>query len=360
MTLPSNSTYDEATVLNPSSAVTDFVLFIDLSRMSAAWWAAAENTNKRRGRAAKGDGTELACDWLLYDHSGQTGFLRVLWSGSLAASGTQTLRIYPPQARNSIYLDTDTYGPDNAYSSDCVAYWTLYDNDIVDRTGNGWDLTADVALTLGGVTGKIGPATDLNDLGAMYSPSAALNYSTGQFTTMAWAESEIGETSSPWRGILSRNHGNGDIFLGERGISDDITARGLAGSTEHRATSSTITPGTPKHFAGGNDGSNLFVYENGVSQGSTAAIPTAGSSTAAFEIGDSEVVPGNYWEGTIEQVWHYGVGLSGAFIEHEYDQTNDQAAFWGTWTNVAAPSSGPVDDNYSDCLKRLVFMTKRN
>lgn len=117
MALPA-TTYDTATLVNPSSSLTDFALVVDLSRMSAAWWAAVDTTDGTKGRAAKDSGpTELACDWLDFDSVNETGWLRVKWSGTLASSGTQTLRVYPPQAANASVSASDTYGSNNAYNA---------------------------------------------------------------------------------------------------------------------------------------------------------------------------------------------------------------------------------------------------
>jgi hypothetical protein len=109
--------YAEATVTNPSSALTDFVLAVKLSRMPASWWSAVSTSDGTKGRASKGDGsTELACDWVDFDDTAETGYLFVKWSGTLASSGTQKLRIYPPKSGNSSYSASDTYGKNNVWS----------------------------------------------------------------------------------------------------------------------------------------------------------------------------------------------------------------------------------------------------
>ena len=70
MAIPSSG-YGIATISNPDSALTDFTLMIDLSRMSASWWADAEDTDATRGRASKNDGTtELATDWIVLKPDG--------------------------------------------------------------------------------------------------------------------------------------------------------------------------------------------------------------------------------------------------------------------------------------------------
>jgi len=200
MALPS-TTYDTATLVNPTSSLTDFTLIVDLSRMSAAWWAAVDTSDGTKGRAAKDLGpTELACDWIDFDDSAETGLLRVKWSGTLSDTGTQTLRIYPPVAANASVAASDTYGSDNAYDSDWAAYWPLHDE--VDRTANGYDLTAQGGVTVGGATGKLGAATDFDGSDDnLKNTTAAPVPMDSACTIMAWVEPDA---NSPVKTIMQQ------------------------------------------------------------------------------------------------------------------------------------------------------------
>jgi hypothetical protein len=111
-----------ATISNPASAQTDFSLLVDLSTMPAEWWASVDTADGTKGRAAKDDGaTELATDWIDFDSGAETGLVRVKWTGTLASSGVQKVRIYSPRASRSSYGATDTYGSDNAYDASLLA-----------------------------------------------------------------------------------------------------------------------------------------------------------------------------------------------------------------------------------------------
>lgn len=337
MALPT-TTYDTATVPNPSSALTDFTLMVDLSRMSAAWWAAVNTTQGRRGRAAKDDGTELACDWIDFDSVGETGWLRVKWSGTLATSGTQTIRVYPPNTANSPQLSNADFGRYNAYDADWITYWTLLGSDLTDRTANGFDLTADVALTIGGATGKFGAATDFAGAGRMVTASPTNFDHSDEFTIMCWAEGELGDGLSAWRGLYRRNMTAGDIGFEQRGGSDDLKIIGL-GSPELRAGE--FGPGTIRHHVGVIQASGNLRYDNNTLVGTGTATTTSATTgeTAEMVVGDGLTVTGRYWDGTIEQMSTHDVARSAAWIAHEYDQTNSQAAFFGTWANTpVAPS----------------------
>ena len=151
MALPETG-YDLATITNPSGALTDFVLLVDLSRMSATFKAAWNTSANGYGRAAKADGTELACDWINLNHTAKTGLLRVKWTGTLASSGTQQIRIYPPSTDNAQYAHDDTYGSDNAYTN-TICYYPL-DGDATERSGNGHEMTISGAVNVPALVGS--------------------------------------------------------------------------------------------------------------------------------------------------------------------------------------------------------------
>src|SRR6056297_3267170 len=150
-----------ATVTNPGSAQTDFTLIVDLADMPANWWSAVTSSDGTRGRVYKGDGsTRLAADWIDFDDTAETGLLRVLWSGTLASTGTQQLWIEPPVSGNDAVAADNTYGSDNAYDDDWEGYYPFFD--LNDRTSNGRDLTAhdDAAVETG--SGPYGGQLDVD------------------------------------------------------------------------------------------------------------------------------------------------------------------------------------------------------
>ena len=183
MALPLSG-YAVATATNPPSSLTDFSLLVDLSKMPTEWWAAAEDTTGNRGRAAKATGEELPSDWIDYNHGAQTGFVRVLWSGELSDSGSQAVRIYPPQAANSAYAANATYGQYNAYDSFTEAYWPLSDDGTwADRTGNH-----------SGVSEEGTPGTDTGKVGDGMSCNGAEGVNTGN----GWLGGETAITITCW------------------------------------------------------------------------------------------------------------------------------------------------------------------
>jgi hypothetical protein len=336
MALPS-STYDTATLVNPGSSLTDFTLIVDLSRMSAAWWAAVDTSDGTKGRAAKDSGpTELACDWIDFDNVAETGLLRVKWSGTLSSSGTQTLRIYPPQSGNASVAANATYGSDNAYDSDWAAYWPLHDAN--DRTANGYDLTAQGGVTLGGATGKLGAATDFDGTddrldytsGAITAPGTAI-------TWMAWIEPDANNST---RSIIYQRDLSGNHYERLAVLITYFRSNEYDGSTAVSAInlSSTVTLDTWQFVALERASSTDRRVWRNANRGNSATTDVTATGVDSTYVGGASY-GGEYIDGALNHVQMHSTNRDPDWIEYEYDQTNDQATFWGTWTNVPVAST---------------------
>ena len=332
MALPT-TTYDTSTMANPVSALTDFTLMIDLSRMSAAWWTAnGTEADGTKGRAAKDDGTELATDWIDFNHAAETGWVRVKWSGTLATSGTQTIRVYPPVAGNSANAVSATYGSDNAYDANWEGYWP--NGGGADRTSSDNDGTANGGVAVGGVAGQAGKATDfdgVNDYITLADPSLTAN-----LTVMAWITA--GASSTVAEHAVSFNPG---FTLGLQGSSQDMRFEvGATGFSE--AVHPTNPDGTFRHYCGTYDSSDTIAYYN--STAGTAVTDASGNIdvTGDLAIGSFAGNPVSEtfaWDGIIQEVQIHSAARHADWIKYEYDQTNDNATFLGTWEVVAAASS---------------------
>jgi hypothetical protein len=326
MALPSTG-YDTATVTNPGSALTDFTLMVDLSKASASWWAVVDTADGTKGRAAKSDGTELATDWITFDNGAKTGWLRVKWTGTLAASGSQVLRIYPPNTANSSNAANATYGSDNAYDASWEGYWP--DAGTNDRTSNGNDGSGVGGISVGGAAGKVGPGTsyDGSDDSITLVDIAFSNYSM-----FSWVKSADG---SPYREPIlcqptdSRNW----LYLGT-GSSNQIFVGHRNASTQTTADNPSALADTNWHHVGGTwDGTTVRGYQDN-SQFDTDTTGAPPNLSVAFRIGydDAKIWAGKNWYGVLNEVQFHSAARSAAWIAEEYAQTNANATFWGTWT----------------------------
>lgn len=331
MALPA-STYDTATLTNPSSSLTDFTLIIDLSRMSAAWWSAVDTTDGTKGRAAKDSGpTELACDWIDFDSVNETGLLRVKWSGTLANTGTQVIRVYPPQSGNASVAASDTYGSDNAYDSNWAAYWPLHDAN--DRTSNGYNLTAQGSVTLGGVTGKLGAATDFDGTNDRLDYTSGAITSAGSAATwMAWIEPDANDST---RSIIYQRDSSGSPYERLTILATYFRSNEYDGSSSVGAInlSSTVDVNSWQFVAFERASStDRRVWKND-NRGNSKTTDITATGIDSTYIGGASY-GGEYIDGALNHVQMHSTNRPVDWIEYEYDQVNDQASFLGTWTNV--------------------------
>lgn len=367
MALPT-TTYDTATILNPAAALTNFSLMVDLSRMSAAWWAAAENTNARRGRAAKDDGTELPCDWVAYDHASQTGWLRVNWSGTLAGSGTQVLRVYPPVAANSDYTNGSTYGKNNAYDTDWIWYGPG------GSLANQLDATQEMVRITGwpGALSSVGVTTgsiyydgvgSRGDLQASYQHPSDL-ISDYPVTIMSWSNCPnwdergtqmsllVGASDNP--GVYPRlQHGS---FGGVGGALRSEYNDTLANQARVNTSSGYLVNDQWHHFATRMTASAIENYIDADSAGGGSD-----SHSILFEAGCDSVTINPQYVGQLGYTCEHQVHTADrslAWIQQEKDQVNDQAAFWGTWTNVPA-ATGDTPPARIPTKKKLLLLLNR-
>lgn len=337
MSLPGGNDYDLATVSNPSSALTDFTLMIDLSRMSSDFKSNWNTSANGYGRAAIHSGpTELACDWINLDHTAKTGWVRIKWSGTLASSGTQQLRIYPPNTSNSQYSSSDTYGSDNAYDSDWAGYWP--DGATTDRTANGNDGTTYGSVSE--VSGQIDTAHDYGGSSSDYTRIAdddALDL-YDEFTIMFWANPD----DKAQRGSFVHKY---DSAGDQRSYFCEINTTSALGmfmsdngvDYVYDYFTNNLSNGTYRHLAftwtGGNESQ---LSENGGSKSNPAAssgtVSTLYVGTAPLDFGRSTYSTSRAYDGKLDDVQIHSASRSEAWIAEEYSQTNDQASFWGTWS----------------------------
>jgi len=313
-----------ATVTNPSAALTDFTLLVDLSDMPANWWSAVDTSDGTRGRVYKGDGsTRLACDWIDFDDTAETGLLRVKWTGTLATSGTQQLWIEPPVTTNATVAADDTYGSDNAYDDVIEAYWPLT-SDANDRTVNGHDGTGETGITYGADTGLCGPATD-------FEGSYAINIGKPLGDVDFSLTVVFGSGSNTYRRILMAGNRH-RTELCKWATSTELRLK-PATTDECHTTIANNTAYFAQATIDINTGYSLRL------NGGTAVTDTIEDEFDAdidWYIGRRSYSSEQYWDDWMQHAMLYNVLVSDDWADHEYAQIDDNATFWGSWSWVAA------------------------
>jgi len=348
MALPA-TTYDTAIATNPTSALTDFSLLIDLSRMTTAWWAVVDTSDGTKGRAAKdSDETEFATDWIDFDDIGETGWLRVKWSGTLASSGTQTIRIYPPLAANSSNVASATYGSDNAYSSDFIIHYP--DAGGTDRTSNANDAVLfNGGIVAGAAIGKTGAGTDFDGSNDWINIPKVFSGLTAA-TLMVWINVDTaGDSGILWIGTHAANQPWG-MWRDENGSSDRLAllitdTGGQYSGVKYGTNGSLTNTGTWYHVccrfdAGAGSGPEMNLYVDGSLETSVnvAGLTEIAVTSTIHSLGGG-VTASKLFDGKMCEFFIADAVVATDAINLEYQQGNSQSTFWGAWANTSPPSA---------------------
>lgn len=319
------------------ASLIDFTVIVDLSNMPASWWAEVDTSDGTKGRAAKEDLTELATDWINFDDTGETGILRIIWSGTLSGSIENTVRIYPPVLANSSNAASATYGSNNAYNSGWAGYWPMNDasGDITDRTSNGLNLQATGTPTYD-VPGQIGNGIDL-DTGDYFSTATAA-VTDNPATIMGWFNSDISFFQNIV-GVADASTANNymNLFTREEVGDDPVQVIQFGPSTTNSAITSTTAAFNAWHHAAGRfiTDTSVFALLNG--GGQIQGTADSGSLTGVDSTGigrTTDSTPTGDFDGTLNEIQIHSVDRGTDWITEEFDQTNDNATYWGTWSFV--------------------------
>ena len=301
------------------STQTNFPAYVDLSRLGITTLAEAQSV-RCYSDAAKT--TELARE-----------IVSVSEMHVKIPSLTSTFTLYVDwDGTSSEYAVTDTYGRNNV--------WTDYDivlhaDGLVDSTGK---RTITEFGTVSYTAGQIGDGFSYGTSYPRTADAADLDY-TSNFYLSCWVK----RTSTTTRDtIISKNSWTVNtgywIFFGDGGNTLNINTPGSSFSVF--TMTSSFTTGSFQHMVIKKTGGVDFKsYRNG-------AIDATVAQTGNFRVNATEVRFGQRFDfsdpflGTIDELRLTDTLFSDDWIETEYNNQNDEATFWGTWTDAGA--GGPA------------------
>lgn len=302
-----------------AATLTDYPAYFDLSRLGITTLSEAESV---RVYADEAKTTEWARE-----------IVSVSEMHVKIPSLTTTTEIYVEwDDSSSDYAVTDTFGRDAVWS-DYLAVYHFENTSWIDATGNGNTLTASASSpTI--VAGKIGNAVNFVKASSQSLSRAGLAFS-GARSWQLWAEHDV--------------------------LDDDgcMVAQGNLGGAPRAQTDGAVT-GVYKQYTATYDGSSVTGYQNGVNE-TNAAI--GGSNTYGIGMRDQsslgvvmDINPNTSsvfafggrptglttlnFDGRIDEARFKNGELTSTWIETEYNNQNDEATFWGTWTDAGG---GAVD-----------------
>jgi len=327
--------YNYATASNPAANLTNFILYVDLSNMTSNWWAEVDTTIGAKGRAAKDSPlTQLATDWIQFDPINKTGFVRIAWVGTLGTASTQLARVYPPKAANATLAKTDPFGSNACYDPAKVEFYAPNGGND-DRSSNALTFTEIGGVVSGDSIGQNGAATEFN--GSTQYLEANIPSTSKPITMMGWVYPTVIATNGVLSGVLNSDS-TMQIEL-SRGGSGRISMSTSDPVPRSVQTNDSTPLSAWSHTAGTVGGTVISPYANGlpraVPSGTMAGDPTIDN----IKIGADATGTSRFFSGLLQELFHFSDVKTDEWIAHEYSQTTDNAAFWGTWADATADST---------------------
>jgi len=237
----------------------------------------------------------------------------------------------------SDYAVTATYGAQNVWNSN---YELVYHSGGgSDSTSNGRHGTASGGVTVGGVAGQLGDATDFDGVNDYIDSGWAGIGGANARTVSVWLQTT--DIDSPnfldWGEDLSgqrwttRVDSTGNLRTEVQG-GYQIASTQIADNAKHLIHS--VLP------AGGGDVTSVVMYVDGLDDGTSEegsqSINTSLNGTV--EVGGNTGL-GRYAEATIDEVRVLSIDLSANWITTEYNNQNAESTFWGTWADVSTATT---------------------
>ena len=324
------------------STQTDFPSYINLSRLGITTLAEAQSV---RVYADSGKTTEWAREivsetemWVKVPSLTSTTTTYVDWDGS-----------------RSDYATTATYGARNVWTGlDIVSHYEADGLNSVDDV----IASAPNANTQFNATGKMGDAmtqTDSTNMGVRYG--AAYSHNGSNITHSAWFKSSANITQSNSDMYITKYLKTGTPY---NGFGINMTMGSVTGDRGKLAIwyrdssgSGGLTSKTTTQYNDGNwhhavatfDGTTLRLYVDGVEVMTQADAGVPGTNLN-FDVGTNwNFGEQSVWVGQIDEVRvDVDATKTANWITTEYNNQNDEATFWGTWTDAGGGGGGNTTD----------------
>jgi len=254
---------------------------------------------------------------------------------------TSTVDIYVDwDGVRSDYATTATYGRNNVWSDYAGVF---HQDSVVDSSGNG-DGTA-VSITNNSTNGKIGDGAGFNGSGSRLDIGTNRQTPDG-YTLSSWVKTSATSNQMLFSSAFGSGSSNFMWYLFYYNASGTMRLQGLAvdGSTTDYLTSGggSISFSTFTHVAVTHNLVNQKIYLNGALRDTGSTVSFSGINNIARKtyIGAYSVNNGYVLNGSMDESRICTLPRSADWLETEYNNQNDEATFWGTWTDAGgAPAA---------------------
>lgn len=297
------------------STQTNFPAYVDLSRLGITTLAEAQSVRVYAD-------SEKTTEWAREIVSATEMHVKI---PSLTSS--TTIYVEYDGARSD-YAVTDTYGR-NAVWSD---YASVFHQDM--SSGNAVDSTGNLNVTQQGSpsysqTGQIGDATDLPTTSDYFEISSGGAVPSPPITLQAWFNPD---NAAAAQSIIYVGQSNSEVGL--LTAASELWALSQSGGNAQAETTTTLSNNTWYMGHGVFTSiSSRTVYLNGVAENTNTTSKNTNTGSG-ISLGGRFSTTAQQFVGLLDELRVRESVLSADWITTEYNNQNDEATFWGTWTDV--------------------------
>ena len=231
----------------------------------------------------------------------------------------------------SDYATTATYGAENVWDSNHKLVAHDVDDDSTSGANNG-TLEGSTAV----IAGKVGDGRQFEATGnrVNYGSSFGESYSAATYST--WIR--VNNTSNKYHPIGKR-----DNFGYTVETSGQIRAAIYTNDWQTPVFSGgsyTVTAGTWHKIDIVYTGSNLSIYFDGVSTGAGVSATGTLENNGYNWFAGSYFVTSQWLDGDLDELRVSDIARSSDWLETSFNNENDEATFWGTWTDAGGGGGG--------------------
>ena len=309
------------------STQTDFPSYVDLDRLGVTTLAEAQSIRVYADEAK-------TVEWAREIVSATEMHVKV-------PSLTSTVDIYVDWDGVRIdYATTATYGR-NAVWSD---YYLVWHGDSLNESSGGQTLASSGGITLGDSVGQIAEATDF--LGSNDYISTSNSYLMEYpYSVQGWVKPDSTAatgvymaryTAANTDNMFQFAQSGGDVFVRAFVSSGGFIGRRTSGGI---STSWAMYHGTFESSV--TSDSDVKIYKDGAvpGTGGEGGSGTVNESTERTYMGVQNSLTGDY-SGLLDEMRIAKSTLQPNWITTEYNNQNDEATFWGTWTDAGGGGGG--------------------
>ena len=329
---------------NASGTQTNFPMLV--SSTLPSWASVAHGGHVQNIVTAPNGGTEAA-DLVFATSSANCGVSNLNFETESYSSSTGALvdwvNVPSLSAGSVIYacygnssVTTDQSHPSSTWNSNYKGVWhfpngtALNTNDSTSNANNGTNNGA--TATTGQIDG--GMATVASSLQGVTTPN--INLGT-VFTVEAWVNHNSTAVTGYER-IMENGYGTG-FYLGTNSAASSYT---FIVSGNFSLTGGVRTNGQWSQLIGVYDGTNAYLYQDGVLVGGPIAMnnPFIGSHVIGIGYSENSASPSEFWDGSIDESRVSSAAESASWILTEYNNQNSPSTFYSLGSEQANSTSG--------------------